>query len=153
LVAEIQVRGEDEGGVTMAWRKSPPALVALFEATVPAAHDVDRRKMFGYPAAFANGYLFAGLHQESFILKLDEADRAKLHKDFGVAPFEPMPGRKMGEFVSLTDAIVADAPTRARWVKRAHTYAMSLPPKAGKSPQRRAPSSPGARAIKPARRP
>ena len=64
-----------------------------------------------------------------------------------------MPGRKMGEFVTLTDAIVTDKAALARWVKRAHAYAMSLPPKAGKSPRRLALASPGSRRIRPARRP
>jgi hypothetical protein len=34
---------------------------------VPPAAIVTRRKMFGYPAAFANGNLFIGLHQNDFI--------------------------------------------------------------------------------------
>src|SRR5438046_4701621 len=41
----------------MAWRKSPPELIATFERVVPAG-GAERRLMFGYPAAFVNGKMF-----------------------------------------------------------------------------------------------
>jgi hypothetical protein len=44
----------------VAWKKSPPALVERFEAIVPALSGAERRKMFGYPAAFVGGNMFAG---------------------------------------------------------------------------------------------
>ena len=56
----------------MAWTKSPPSLVELFDKSVPSGENISRRKMFGYPAAFANGNLFAGLHQNDFIIRLSE---------------------------------------------------------------------------------
>jgi len=39
----------------VAWTKSPQSLIDLFEKSVPSGTSVSRRKMFGYPAAFANG--------------------------------------------------------------------------------------------------
>jgi len=36
----------------MAWKKSPPDLVAAFEGLVPKKPDIERRSMSGYPAAF-----------------------------------------------------------------------------------------------------
>ena len=62
----------------MAWRKSPPALIAAFDAALPDDPHVERRKMFGYPAAFAHGHLSTGLHQETLMVRLGEAQRAKL---------------------------------------------------------------------------
>jgi TfoX/Sxy family transcriptional regulator of competence genes len=53
--------------------------------------------MFGYPAVFVNGNLFAGLHQENFILRLSEAHRTALCSQHGAQLFEPMPGRRMRE--------------------------------------------------------
>jgi hypothetical protein len=59
----------------MAWTKSPPSLIELFDMSVPSAASITRRKMFGYPAAFANGNLFIGLHQNDFIMRLSEGPR------------------------------------------------------------------------------
>ena len=61
----------------MAWRKAPESLVSLFHASLPDDPRVEHRKMFGYPAAFTDGHLFAGLHQEDLILRLTESDRAE----------------------------------------------------------------------------
>ena len=61
----------------MGWRKSPQPLIDLFERVVPHAGGIERRRMFGYPAAFLAGHLFAGLHQESLILRLSESDRER----------------------------------------------------------------------------
>ncbi len=43
------------------WEKSPQALVQLFDRVLPESPNVERRKMFGYPCAFVNGNMFAGL--------------------------------------------------------------------------------------------
>ena len=72
------------------WRKSPPALVARFQAMLPDDPRIERKQMFGYPAAFLNGNLFTGLHQESLMVRLSEDDRALAHSAFGATMFEPM---------------------------------------------------------------
>lgn len=112
----------------MAWRKSPPALIAAFDAALPKDTHVERRKMFGYPAAFAHGHLFTGLHQESLMVRLGEAQREALMKSGG-RPFEPMPGRPMREYVVVPKAIVADRRALTTWLKRGLAYVDSLPPK------------------------
>jgi len=58
------------------WAKSPPALVDAFAAALPDDPRVERRSMFGYPAAFANGQLFTGLHQSDLMVRLGDTDRA-----------------------------------------------------------------------------
>ena len=123
----------------MAWRKSPPALIAAFDAALPDDPHVERRKMFGYPAAFAHGHLFTGLHQENLMVRLGEAQRAALVKNGG-RPFEPMPGRAMREYVVVPDTIVADKRALAMWLKRGLAYVGTLPPKTArrKTPSRKA---------------
>jgi len=113
----------------MAWRKSPQALVELFEQAVPPSRTVERRRMFGYPAAFANGHLFAGLHQEDFILRLPEPARERAKREHGARPFEPMPGRQMREYVALPEALLGDRVTLGAWLARSLRYVRSLPPK------------------------
>ncbi len=121
----------------MQWKKSPPALVELFASVVPG-EPAEQRKMFGYPAAFVNGNLFMALHQEDFILRLSEAERAKLLKVNGARPFEPMPGRKMGEYVVVPASILKNEKDLRKWIGRSLQYAASLPQKTKKAKSSRA---------------
>jgi TfoX/Sxy family transcriptional regulator of competence genes len=113
----------------MAWTKSPQSLIDLFDKSVPSSPNVSRRKMFGYPAAFANGNLFIGLHQSDFIMRLSEADRARFGAQYGERIFEPMQGRPMREYVRLPEELLADARKRASWIKRSLGYAEGVKPK------------------------
>lgn len=112
----------------MAWRKSPPALIAKFDAALPDDPRVERRQMFGYPAAFTNGNLFTGLHQDDLMIRLDERSRGAL-TNLGGLPFEPMPGRSMREYVVVPRTIVSDAGNLKTWMKKAFNYASGLKPK------------------------
>ncbi len=120
------------------WRKSPPSLIALFDAMVPEAAGVERRKMFGYPCAFVNGNMFIGLHQEDFIVRLSEADRAEIGRTLGAAPFEPMQGRPMREYVALPEAVLEDEAAVGDWVARSYGFASSLPVKEKKPRKKKA---------------
>jgi TfoX/Sxy family transcriptional regulator of competence genes len=121
----------------MAWRKSPPALIALFDAAVPEDPRIQRRKMFGYPAAFTDGRLFAGLHQEDFILRLPEAECERLWATGQGRPFEPMRGRRMRGYVLLSAEVLADREALARLLSRSLAHTAALPPKPTK-PRRKA---------------
>src|SRR2546425_3427341 len=82
--------------------------------------------MFGSPAVFVNGNMFAGLFQDSMILRLNAEDRATFP---GATPFEPMPGRPMREYV-VAPGSVADSTMQLRtWLERARHFAAALPPK------------------------
>jgi hypothetical protein len=106
------------GGVK--WEKSSPELAAAFDAALPDDPRVVRRKMFGYPAAFVNGHMFAGTHEHRIVVRLPEPD---------AAPFEPKPGRPMREYVVVPPAMRADGSALGPWLARALAYAASLPPK------------------------
>jgi TfoX/Sxy family transcriptional regulator of competence genes len=114
----------------MAWTKSPQSLIDLFDKAVPSGITVSRRKMFGYPAAFANGNLFIGLHQNDFIMRLSEEDRARFSAEYGELIFEPMKGRPMREYVRLPEELLTDARKRTPWIKRSREYAEGIKPKA-----------------------
>ena len=103
---------------------------ALFRAVLPDDERVQARPMFGQPAGFVNGNLFTGVYGDSIMVRLRAAsDRAKLLGAEGAAPFEPMPGRPMKEYVVLPAAWM-DEPERVReWVRRALASTAALPPK------------------------
>jgi TfoX/Sxy family transcriptional regulator of competence genes len=108
--------------------KAPAALVDAFAQAIADAPGVERRQMFGYPAAFTRSHMFASLFQDQMIVRLSEADRHALAQEGGRA-FEPMPGRPMREYVTVPEAI-RDSPAALRkWLAKAQTYAGSLPPK------------------------
>lgn len=88
--------------------------------------------MFGYPAAFVNGYLFAGLFENSMVLKLPAESRSELLKLPGAARFEPVPGRTMGEFVVIPPSVVKNHAQLKPWLGLAYDYVKSLPLKTKK---------------------
>jgi TfoX/Sxy family transcriptional regulator of competence genes len=116
----------------MEWKKSPPGLVAAFEHAAPKDPKVVRKSMFGYPALFLNGNMFAGTFQDKVIARLSQADREKAQRS-GVEAFEPMPGRPMKEYVVIPGADVTTPAALAGWIERAHRHAKTLPAKAAKT--------------------
>jgi TfoX/Sxy family transcriptional regulator of competence genes len=125
-------------GFAMAWRKSPPQLVAMFESVVPYMPGVVAKPMFGYPACFVNGHMFMGLHQEDMIVRLSEADRKDALAIGGTRIFEPMPGRPMKEYVALAPQLLEDRDQVRAWVAKAVAYGNALP---GKAPKKTAGAS------------
>lgn len=136
--------------MAMKWKKSPEALVRTFNTMVPGDPDVERRKMFGYPAAFVAGNLFMSLFQESLVLRLGDEDRAVFLKLDGASHFEPMPGRAMREYVTAPPALLARPKSLAPWIRRSLDYARSIPPKAAKRrlPARGAGGGAGRRTVR-----
>ncbi len=122
------------------WEKPNERLVKLLDETVATLEfdrPVDYRPMFGCPAYFTGGNMFAGVWQETMMLRLSEDDRGRVTAAGG-RPFEPMPGRVMREYVALPPDMVADRAAAAVWVGKAAAYAASLPPKAKKPRKKKA---------------
>ena len=115
------------------WRPSPPELVKFFEKALKPFSEIQTRKMFGYPVAFVKGHMFAGLHQDNMILRLSGDDRTGFLQQDGAKIFEPMPGRLMREYVVVPASMLRSAKPLDVWLKKAWTYARSLPPKAAAS--------------------
>jgi len=113
----------------MKWRKPSEELIKLFEEVTPGP-PATAKKMFGFPAAFVNGNMFMGLHQESMIFRLPENLRAELIK-MNAQIFEPMPGRPMREYIVVPPSLLRDRNKLSSWAQKALEYGSSLPPKAG----------------------
>ena len=116
----------------MEWKKTPPELAAKFDRAAPKDPKVVRKPMFGYPALFLNGNMFAGTFQDKIVARLAEDARERALKA-GAKQFSPMPGRPMKEYVVLPVADVAKSAALAKWVAQAHTYAKTLPAKEKKA--------------------
>jgi len=122
------------------WDKPNERLVRLLDeivATLEFDAPVDYRPMFGCPAYFTGGNLFAGVWQQTMMLRLSEDERAEVTAAGG-RPFEPMPGRAMKEYVALPPDMMADRNVARLWVRKAAAYAASLPPKEKKPRKKKA---------------
>ncbi len=122
------------------WDKPNEKLVKLLDEMVARLDfdkPVDYRPMFGCPAYFTGGNMFAGVWQDTMMLRLSEDDRAEI-ATAGGKPFEPMPGRAMKEYVALPPDMVGDPGVAAAWVGKAAAYAASLPPKEKKPRKKKA---------------
>ena len=105
--------------------KTPPDVVAAFDAASPSRGDIERRTMFSYPALFVKGNMFAFTFGPKIAVRADEATRAKP----GTKRFEPMPGRPMGEYVEVPAKDMKGAPLK-KWMTAGLAYADTLPVKA-----------------------
>ena len=120
-----------------AFTKSSPELQDAFRAALEAYPDAERRQMFGYPAAFANGNMWTGLFKQKWIVRLTAADRDELLALPGALPFEPAPGRPMTGFYALPDDVVADPGALRHWLDRAWQAGLAMPPNRRKRRSRR----------------
>jgi TfoX/Sxy family transcriptional regulator of competence genes len=84
--------------------------------------------MFGYPAAFVNGNMFAGVHQTNVVVRLSEQGRAEAIAG-GARQFEPMPGRPMREYVVIPPSQLDDRAQLSQWLDQAFRFAAAMPVK------------------------
>jgi len=108
--------------------KSPAELVERFGAVMGRYPEAERRKMFGYPAAFVGGNMATGLFADQWVVRLPD-DEIEPAKAGGAGSFEPMPGKPMKAFVVIPAADVDDDAAISAWVERGLALARSMPPK------------------------
>ena len=108
--------------------KSPPELVERFAAVLDRYPDAQRKKMFGYPAAFVGGNMATGLFADKWVVRLPDAE-IEPAKAAGAGSFEPVPGKPMKAFVAIPAADIDDDAAIARWVERGLAHAASMPAK------------------------
>ena len=110
----------------MKWKKVTPELNAFLEKNM-ASFKADRRPMFGASTYFVKGNMFAGIHEDTIILRLSEKDRQEIMKEYDeVRPFEPVAGRPMKEYVTLPESLYNEPDVFHKWLRRSYEYASSL---------------------------
>ncbi len=113
----------------MDFDQSSDYMVALFASIRPVDPDVAERKVFGYPALFVNGNMFASLFGDSLIIRLSDTDRVTFLAEQAAKIFEPTPGRAMKEYAVIPSKLYRDTSVLNEWLSRSLNYARSLPPK------------------------
>ena len=113
----------------MKWQKAPEELKALIERVV-AGIDCVKRPMFGYPAFFINGNMFAGLFQSYLFLRLSPAQVTDLtQRHLATYPLEPMPRRPMKDYFVIPEILHHQEKVIQAIAAQAATYVRALPPK------------------------
>ncbi len=112
----------------MDFPKASEKMKEFFEAVAPEGPGVAKRKMFGYPCAFANGNMFVGLFGDDFFVRLPEDARNELI-NAGGRQLEPSPGRVMKEYVVVPGHILENVSLLNEWIRKSLDYALGLPPK------------------------
>ncbi len=116
----------------MSWKKVSPELRELLEKSL-LPFDCQKKFMFGAPTYFVNNNMFAGIHQDTIIIRLPENDRREILSKYDeAAPFEPMAGRIMKDYITLPDSVYGDGEVLREWLNRSYLYALSLKPKESK---------------------
>jgi TfoX/Sxy family transcriptional regulator of competence genes len=111
------------------FEKSPPELVARFDAVAARFPEAERRKMFGYPALFVGGNLVTGLFADRWMIRLGPDDLAELIAMPGGGAFEPMAGKPMKGYATVPTSVVADDAALDDWVRRSIGFGQGLPAK------------------------
>ncbi|PPD59127.1 TfoX/Sxy family protein [Dehalogenimonas etheniformans] len=103
----------------MKWEKCSTELSATLAAAT-AGSPAQKRMMFGCPAYFINDNMVTGVHQSNIILRLSEADRRSMFKEFDeAAPFEPFSGRSMKEYLALPAVVSDNSTVFQSWLSKA----------------------------------
>ena len=113
----------------MDWEKPLPELIRILEEVSEPFELIERRKMFGCPAYYINGNMFAGVYGQQLFLRLPEEARAELSERLDAKPFEPMAGRPMKEYVTMPEAVWSDPAALDDWMRRSVEFAAAMPPK------------------------
>lgn len=126
----------------MSWQKSSISLIERFNEILDRLPDTEPRKMFGCPCRFVRGNMFTGLHEEDWILRLNEEDREEMQATHPAKHFDPMGGRPMREYLCLPKAIIDNDELLMYWVQKSYAYASSIPPKSRRKKRRTYPNKP-----------
>jgi len=108
-----------------------------FDSVLPDSPEILVRPMFGNLAGFVNGNMFTGIFGATVFVRLPETDRDELLKLEGAAPFEPMAGRPMREYVVLPEAWRQNPDHARDWLTRSFNWAATLPVKEPKPKKRK----------------
>jgi TfoX/Sxy family transcriptional regulator of competence genes len=93
-------------------------------------YNCSKRKMFGCPSYFVNGNMFAGVFEDTIYLRLSVEEQNEIKERFDdVNQFEPLTGRKMKEYISISENLWQDISIVKSLLAKAYNYTSSLPVK------------------------
>ena len=124
----------------MDWEKPSAELSRILDEAAQPFPAIERRKMFGCPAFYINGNMFAGVYGQQLFLRLPPEARASLASELAAKPFEPIAGRPMKEYVAMPKAVWADQQALDDWMRQSVEFVSSMPAKQPKPRRTAAPT-------------
>jgi TfoX/Sxy family transcriptional regulator of competence genes len=113
---------------------SPELHEFLYKKVTRGGYLADIKKMFGHEVFFLNGYMFTGANELGIFVHIGhEAVLAALEKEKGVAPFSPMEGMIMKDYLLLEKGTYENARKFSKWLKQSSAYLMAKSPKKKKA--------------------
>ena len=103
------------------------AVIAAYEAALPADARVERKKMFGTPCAFVNRQMFFGIFENTLVARVGPARVGALTNDGRMRVFTPTPDRPWHDYVQTDPG--ADASTLSGLAAEALVWSAKLPAK------------------------
>jgi hypothetical protein len=117
----------------MQWTKPDPGTVERFHAALPDDLSIERKKMFGYPAAFVNGNYFIGMHGDGMVVRLPGDLRAAIPELADAPIFDPREtGKGMKDWYELPASITGNQERLAEVIATLLPGVATLPPKGKK---------------------
>jgi TfoX/Sxy family transcriptional regulator of competence genes len=110
----------------MTINKPSQRLTGIFDQAVLPYPFVQKKLMFGCPAAFVNGNMACGIYEDKFFLRLKEADRREFATVERSQQFAPM-GRIMKEYMVFPAWMLDEPDTLDIWLQKCLSFTRSLP--------------------------
>ncbi len=111
------------------FEKSPPELIAFFQAIFAEFPQASLRKTFGYPCAYINNRMAAGLFENSLFLHLSPEDETIFLSIPGATSFAPMRNRPMRGYVIVPESVKTSNDLLNNWISKALEFTANLPAK------------------------
>jgi TfoX/Sxy family transcriptional regulator of competence genes len=122
----------------MEWKKVSSEMVEYLDSYLQG-YRAERKQMFGCPVYFVNGNMFAGVQADSLFIRLSAADIAEAFRSSDeVAPFEPIKGQTMKDYVVFPESLLVNREVFTRWLDRSYAHVSLLPPKEPKKKKEKA---------------
>lgn len=107
------------------WPQPSLEMIDLLDRHV-SRFDAERRKMFGFPCYFVNGNMFAGTFSNKIFARFSVEDKERLDVEGLGEPFEPVKGRRMTEYRTLSKKVLDEPKDLDEWLSRSYAYISSL---------------------------
>ena len=103
-------------------------LAQLMREDLAETAGIAEKKMFGGVAFMLNGHMLCGVHSGGAMYRVGKENEDAALAIPGARPMV-FTGRRMGGFVDIDDAALADDARRAGWLELAMNFVAPLPPK------------------------
>jgi len=112
---------------------SPERSEYLDKIILVCGFPTEKKKMFGHEVHFLNGYMFSGANVDGIFVNIGaEAKKVALETEPGAAPFIPVEGMTMKDYLLLKEPVVSNPDSLKKWLDQGSQYLLSLPPKVKK---------------------